>query len=612
MKSDDPSLEWLRGASTVRDFVRSHDWAATPLGPPVSWPPQLRALAQFVLSNPLPMLLLWGNQWVQIGNDALADLLWTTEGFGAPVPPDWHRHWDIAKSPFTQLANGQSCSYEDRFRWFSREGGPKSSWFTLHFSPVLTDAGEVTGAVMIVTDTTRQAMAELTAENSTDRLRALLKVTPDSIFRLAANGTDLIDLDGREFTRSIAGPATDWLQQILPPGDEAAVAAALQQGIAIKRPFELEHRVIRRDGSVGWSGSRAVPIFDITRRVKEWYGAMTDISSRKEVEERLRSSERQFRRFGHASRDLLWIRNGHSFELEYLSPAASEICGEPIELAQARERWAALIHPADRAGFLANLERVQKGEALHHEYRIRRHDHTIRWIQSYDFPILDESGRLHQIAGIARDVTDSAEFEVRQQLVVMELNHRTRNLITLAQAIVTRTLDSCDTVDEFEEVVEQRLHALASASDLLCHAHDSHSLTFDELVYAMLRTLGTEGDPRISLGGSGMTFIESAHVPALALAFHELMSNAIKHGGLSEATGRVAIHWLVRTGFEPRLVVEWRETSSQGPGWVTRRQGREMIEDSLRYCMKAEACFEPTETGFRYTLSIPVAARADP
>jgi PAS domain-containing protein len=177
----------------------------------------------------------------------------------------------------------------------------------------------------------------LTAEDSADRLRALLKVMPDSLFRLAADGTELIDLDGREFTRSIAGPAADWLQQILPPGDEVAVAASLQQGIATRRPFELEHRVIRRDGSIGWSGSRAVPIFDITRRIKEWYGAMIDISARKEVEERLRYSERQLRRFGHASRDLLWIRNGHSFELDYLSPAASEICGAPIELEQARE-----------------------------------------------------------------------------------------------------------------------------------------------------------------------------------------------------------------------------------------------------------------------------------
>jgi two-component system CheB/CheR fusion protein len=547
------------------------------------------------------MILFWGKQWTQVYNGAVADLLGSSEAFGTPVSPDWHRHWDMAQSPFEALAQGRSCSYEDRFRWLNRSGTPKSSWFTLSFSPVLTSTGEVTGAVMILIDTTVQAMAELAAENAAQRLRALLTVTPDCIFRLSGHSPELIDLDGREFTKSIAGPSTEWLKQIVPAVEETRVANTLQQGMATRRPFEFEHRVIKQDGSLGWACSRAVPIFDITRRVKEWYGAMTDISSRKGVEERLRHSERQLRRFGQASQDLLWIRDGASLELEYLSPAAAEICGEFMAVAAAREQWVALIHPADRTSFIDNLNRVRSGEVLHHGYRIRRGDNTTRWIQSYDFPILDESGRLCQIAGIARDVTDNEEFAGRQALLITELNHRTRSLMAIAKSLVSRTLDSCDSVDEFDEVVEHRLSALAGVGDPLSRA----AWTFEDLLQAILQTLHIGNDPRVFLlSGSDAGCLEVDQVPTLALAMHELLSNSIQHGALSEPTGRIEIGWHVRSGFEPCLRVDWRETGTRS---LDRgRQDREMIENSLRYRVGTETSFEPTESGLAWTLDIPL------
>lgn len=88
----------------------------------------------------------------------------------------------------------------------------------------------------------------------------------------------------------------NWLEEYIWPDDRALVMEKIQEASRTKGVFELEHRVRRLDGSVGWTLSRAVPILDDRGEIVEWFGAAADITARKETEDRLRASEHRFRR----------------------------------------------------------------------------------------------------------------------------------------------------------------------------------------------------------------------------------------------------------------------------------------------------------------------------
>ncbi|GGF77701.1 hypothetical protein GCM10011402_32910 [Paracoccus acridae] len=124
------------------------------------------------------------------------------------------------------------------------------------------------------------------------------------------------------------------------------------------------------------------------------------------------------------------------------------------------------------------------------------------------------------------------------------------------------------------------------------------------------------GDPeRISLNGPAGIRLRSSTVQTLAMALHELATNAVKYGALGQAAGRLAITWsLDPDGLEgaPWLHIDWRESgvemqlaeaSSRGTG-----QGRELIERALPYQLKAKTTYAFTPNGVHCTISLPVSA----
>ena len=125
-------------------------------------------------------------------------------------------------------------------------------------------------------------MSELSA--SEKRFRALVTATSDVVYMLSPDWEIMYELDGRGFLKSTAEPITGWREQNVHPDHRGMVDAAIAKAIASKSMFELEHKVNRADGSMGWTISRAVPILDASGEIIEWFGAATDITVRKEVE----------------------------------------------------------------------------------------------------------------------------------------------------------------------------------------------------------------------------------------------------------------------------------------------------------------------------------------
>ncbi len=93
-------------------------------------------------------------------------------------------------------------------------------------------------------------------------------------------------LEGKEFIADTSEPTANWLTKYIYPDDQDRVKTAIRHAIDSKSVFELEHRVLREDGSVGWTWSRAVPLLDAEGAIIEWLGTAADVTERKQYDER--------------------------------------------------------------------------------------------------------------------------------------------------------------------------------------------------------------------------------------------------------------------------------------------------------------------------------------
>jgi signal transduction histidine kinase/FixJ family two-component response regulator len=133
---------------------------------------------------------------------------------------------------------------------------------------------------------------EIRVRESEERFRALVAASSDVVYRMNADWTEMRHMSGRDFVAYTESPNRSWLQKYIHPDDQSRVMDAIAEAVTTKNKFELEHRVLRVDGSLGWTFSRAIPIQDANGEIVEWFGAATDITPRKQAEQALLRSEK--------------------------------------------------------------------------------------------------------------------------------------------------------------------------------------------------------------------------------------------------------------------------------------------------------------------------------
>ncbi|MBD9652929.1 response regulator [Ensifer sp. ENS09] len=130
----------------------------------------------------------------------------------------------------------------------------------------------------------RTEVAE-TLRASEERFRALVTASSDVVYRMGPDWREMRFLQGKDFVADTDEPSDSWLETYIPAEDQTLMLARISDAIDSKAVFEMEHRVIRRDGSIGWTHSRAIPMLDGKGDIAEWFGAARDITDRKRAEE---------------------------------------------------------------------------------------------------------------------------------------------------------------------------------------------------------------------------------------------------------------------------------------------------------------------------------------
>ncbi|HVQ17323.1 MAG TPA: ATP-binding protein, partial [Vicinamibacterales bacterium] len=140
--------------------------------------------------------------------------------------------------------------------------------------------------------------ADAALRESESRLRALVHASSDAVYRMNADWTEMQYLEGRDFIPDTREASSNWLSTYIDPADQTALLDVVRQAIKKKSAFELEHRVHRVDGTLGWTFSRAIPVVDSGGEIVEWFGTATDVTNRKHIEQALHealSAEQQAR-----------------------------------------------------------------------------------------------------------------------------------------------------------------------------------------------------------------------------------------------------------------------------------------------------------------------------
>ena len=165
-------------------------------------------------------------------------------------------------------------------------------WIQWEIGPWHETNGEIGGIVICSEDVTERQRAEQALRASERRFRALVAATSDVVYRMGPDWSEMRQLRGQEFIADTEAPDTAWLQKYIHPDDQARVMDVINKAVRTKSIFELEHRVLRVDGSLGWTFSRAIPLLDANGEIEEWFGAASDVTQRKQAEEALIRTEK--------------------------------------------------------------------------------------------------------------------------------------------------------------------------------------------------------------------------------------------------------------------------------------------------------------------------------
>jgi PAS domain S-box-containing protein len=393
------------------------------------------------------------------------------------------------------------------------------------------------------------------------------------------------------------------------PDDRHRVIDGFQTAVREGREsYETEYRILRpSDGRARWIFGRGRVIRDRDGKVIRYAGVDIDITERKEAEEtvlRLAS-------IVESSDDAILgtnldgiIDSWNDSATRLYGYAADEIIGKPVTVLIPEDR-----HDEEPGIF----ERIRQGERVNHYETVRRRkDGSLVDISLTVSPIRDVAGRVVGASKIARDIAERRRAEELERLLLREMNHRVKNLFSLASGVVTLSARAAKSAPELAEMIRDRLGALSRAHALTLPeitgtgAKIERSTTLAALVRTVLSPyvadpLGNTKPMRIS----GPDILVGAKAASnLALLLYEFATNAAKYGALSAPGGTVDVGWSVEDG---RLKLTWKERG--GPALAHEPDfkgfGTRLSEGILASAFRGDISRDWARAGLTIHLSMP-------
>ena len=642
---------FLRGGGALGALIRAHDWTTTPLGPPAHWPQSLRLVVRLMLDTHHPMFVFWGPDSICLYND----------GYSASLGPElhpamlgvagataWADIWPVIGPQIQQVMAGQGATWhQDHLIPIQRHGRREEVYWTYSYSPIDDDTapGGIGGVLVICTETTARVQAEQRQAfvvALVDALRdardpaAVLAIASAMLGeRLGVDSVGFIDADLatdmmtiKHEWHSANGPTVAGRHRVIHFGP--ALTQELRSGqIVVVGDVAHEERIVApvRTGLVaaGVSAFVVVPLwrdhalrslmFVVAAKPRRWndleVGLIADVAERTvaartsaRAHRALADNERLLRAIGESSGELIFAKD-RDHRMLYANSATLAVIGKPAEVVLGRSEAEWHDDPAEAAVIMANDRAVMDGgETMPVEEHFTTAEGEVRIFQGTKAPMRDGDGAIVGVVGVTRDVTDHSNAQRRLRLMIDELNHRVKNTLAIVQGIAYQTFRQEGIAIEARSAFDQRLAALGKAHGLL--TRESWESADLAAVAAEACAPHLDGADRITMNGPSLRLAPKTAV-TIAMALHELCTNAAKYGALSVDSGRVALTWSIECGAHHRLHLRWQE--SGGPPVVApnrRGFGSMMIERALSTELQGDVRLDFLPEGLLCTIDAPL------
>ena len=522
-----------------------------------------------MLNTGHPMYIFWGADGACLYNDAYRRSIGPERhprSLGRPAREVWHEIWDIIGPQIEQVMSGGGATWhEDHLVPITRYGRREDVYWTYSYSPIDDDTAPsgIGGVLVICTETTQKVVEEQRLAGEIERLwrhsRDLqVVVGADGIFRAVSPAWR--EILGHEPDKVVGQSFLNFIW----PEDAERTQAALDTVASNEELTNFENRYRHKDGTPRWISWRSSVEGDLV------YAYGRDITSEKKAQselartKELAQSEARYRwaltagQLVHWETDLIagtrtWTKEAMAVFGLSLVDGRGQVGGDADEFKLA-------LHPDDRHLVKGFYELADKQDWYPVEYRIRRPDGTIQWLSGGGQVVArSPDGKARRLVNVVADVTDRKVAEERVKFLMGEVTHRSKNLLSVVQAIASQTGRTVDTFEEFQKRFTQRLQGLAASHDLLV-LQDWQGASLKELVRHQLAPFTEPRGERVTATGPDV-LLRPAAAEAIGLALHELGTNAVKYGALSVPGGNVTISWALEDhGTEPRrLLVNWIE-----------------------------------------------------
>jgi PAS domain S-box-containing protein len=332
-----------------------------------------------------------------------------------------------------------------------------------------------------------------------------------------------------------------------------------------------------------------------------------EIVERRRVEDELSESEARYRTLFDAIDEgfciIEKVETGPGEPIDFRYLAANPAFGAQSGVADVVGKTIREAFPGEPEEWFTTYDAIVKtGESIRFERDLVTQR---RVLELYAFRLEDEARR--QVAVIFADITNRKRAEEHRQLLINELNHRVKNTLATVQSFASQTLRNAKNLAEARTTFESRIVALAKAHDVLTREHWEGASLEEIVANAMIAYLADERLPRFHAEGPDLRLHAKAAL-ALSMALHELATNAVKYGALSNATGRVEAKWSFTEDEPSSFQFQWTETGGPPVERPRRRGfGSRLIEQGLAQELAGEVRLSFATNGLVCIIEAPLA-----